>query len=107
MLGGARVSFCYLFLVTSRLAKGIYRAPMALLRASTVSTGAGVLAFGVTTLEVLVVLAMLANGRSGTSSLSDDRNSYRCDQAKLSTVLFLEDNLLQRRPRSVRPKAGA
>ena len=37
-----------------------YRAPMALPSASTVSTGAGVFAFGVATFVVLVVLAMLA-----------------------------------------------
>jgi hypothetical protein len=41
-----------------------YRAPIALPRASTVSTGAGVFAFGVATLAGLVVLAMAGGDRT-------------------------------------------
>lgn len=43
-----------------------YRAPMALPSASTVSTGAGVLALGVATLVGFVVLAMSASDERGS-----------------------------------------
>lgn len=45
---------------------------MALPRASTVSTGAGVLAFGVATFVVLVVLAMLAEQKQKPVKPSDE-----------------------------------
>jgi hypothetical protein len=51
-------------LVLVRAVEKAYRAPMALPSASTVSKGAGVLALGVATLVVFVVLAMLADERS-------------------------------------------
>lgn len=61
--GGNRVSLCYvcrtLQAQEERAWWKTYRAPMALPSASTVSTGAGVLALGVATLVVFVVLAML------------------------------------------------
>jgi hypothetical protein len=44
-----------------------YRAPIALPRASTVSTGAGVFAFGVATLAGLVVLAMAGGDKTRVS----------------------------------------
>lgn len=60
---GNRVSLCYvcwtLQAQEERAWWKTYRAPMALPSASTVSTGAGVLALGVATLVVFVVLAML------------------------------------------------
>jgi hypothetical protein len=54
------------WLILMRAVEKSYRAPMALPSASTVSKGAGVLALGVATLVVFVVLAMLA----------DERNEY-------------------------------
>jgi hypothetical protein len=66
-----RVSWCFALLcllaplsARGRTSQPTYRAPMALPSASTVSTGAGVLAFGVATFVVLVVLAMLAEDKT-------------------------------------------